>query len=379
MITTQQRLWTEHVGWSNPVGKLGGKPQLVFVFGDRAFVERKELFLQIQQFYLDSYILIGSTAGNIQGGTVSDQSVTISALHFEKTKIWFAETTVENVFDSQNVGKKLAEFLPTEDLVHSFVLSDGLAVNGSTLVQSINQYLPKNVTVTGGLAGDGTEFKKTVVGINTTPKQNRVTLIGFYGNSLKVGYAAKGGWTASGEAYTITSSKGNILYELDGKSALEVYREFLGDEAKNLPSSGLLFPLQLKLPVEGLVVRTILAIDEDAGSITFAGDMPQGSIAHLMHATQEDLINSAGVAGKEATRALGLATAQFAFLISCVGRRLVLKERTEEEVQAVQREIGPKAVIHGFHSYGELCPTKDSGYHCLLHNQTMTVTTFAEI
>ena len=366
-------------GWSEPTGKLAHEPQLVFVFGDREFVVRPELSQQVRQFYPEAYIVTSSTSGNILGETVTEKSVTVTALHFEKTRVWFSETEIENQFGSKNVGKKLAEFLPKDDLVHAIVLSDGLEVNGSALAKSINEHLPPSVTITGGLAGDGDKFEKTVVGCNTEPKSNRVSLIGFYGSSLRVGYASKGGWTATQESYTITRSKENVLFELNGEPALDVYKKLLGPEAANLPGSGLLFPLQLELPDEGTVVRTILNVNEEDKSVTFAGDMPEGTVAHVMHATAEELIASAREAGAESTAAIRPAIPQFALLVSCVGRRLVLKERTAEEVKAAREAIGERAAIHGFYSYGELCPSKESGKKCLLHNQTMTITTFVEL
>ena len=375
MIKVQQRLWSKDGGWSKPIGDLPGEPQLVFVFGSRLVVAEPTLYEQLRQFYKDAYILIGSTAGNIIGDEVSDDSVTVSALQFEKTKIWYSETTIENAVDSLNVGKKLAEFLPQEDLVHSFVLSDGLLVNGTELAASINQYLPEHVTVTGGLSGDGTDFAKTLVGVNKAPEGQHVALIGFYGKDLQVGYAARGGWHPTENTYTITKAKGNVLYELNGERALDVYKRLLGEQVKELPGSALLFPLQVELPKEGTVTRTILGVDEKEGSMTFAGDMPEGLITHVMSSTEENLIESAGLAGTEANLTSGT---QFALLVSCVGRRLLLKDRSKEEVAKVREALGANVPIHGFYSYGELCPTKESAKRCLLHNQTMTVTTFSE-
>ncbi len=380
MISTQQRTWTQSAKWSEPVGELPDNPQLVFVFGDRELVAQPELFQQIQQFYPEANILIGSTAGNIVDETVTTNTVTLSALHFEKTRISFSETTIENQFDSKNVGRKLAEFLPTEGLVHSIVLSDGLSVNGSALVRSINEHLPESVTVTGGLVGDGSKFEKTVVHCNGVPKSNNVALIGFYSDSLHVGYASKGGWKPTDKAeheFVITKSKENVLYELDGRPALEVYKEFLSEKAVDLPNSALPYPLQLILPGEGEVVRAVLSINEADGGMNYAGDMPEGTTARLMHATENELIASAKEAGVESVAALNNGPAQFALLVSCVGRKAVLGDRTHEEITAVRQAIGPKAAIHGFYSYGELCP-ETGKRQCLLHNQTMTITTFAE-
>jgi hypothetical protein len=60
-----------------------------------------------------------------------------------------------------------------------------------------------------------------------------------------------------------------------------------------------------------------------------------------------------------------------------VGRRLVLRQRIEEEVEAVREVLGGAPVMTGFYSYGEISPLNPSA-RCALHNQTMTVTTLTE-
>ncbi len=376
MISVEQRIWTEANGWSEPVGKISDKAQLVLVFGDRKFVEQPELYAQVSQFYPDSYIVSLSTAGNIMGDNVSSDSVVLSAFHFEKTKLWYAETSIENEMDSDNVGKKLAEFLPMEGLVHSLVFSDGLHVNGSALARSINKHLPAGVTVTGGLAGDGELFEETLVSVNGKPVTRHVVLVGLYGTSLEVGYASKGGWSKSDHSYVITRSKGNVLYELSGEPALAAYKKLLGEKASGLPSSALLYPFQLDIPEEGNVVRTILSVNEADQSITFAGDMPEGNTVNSMQASEDELISSARSAGELAMGTLSV-PAQATILVSCVGRRLVLKDRAREEIIAVKEAVGT-APVCGFYSYGELCPVSGAKKQCLLHNQTMTITVFAE-
>ncbi|HYC79758.1 MAG TPA: FIST C-terminal domain-containing protein, partial [Candidatus Binatia bacterium] len=260
------------------------------------------------------------------------------------------------------------------------VFSDGLRVNGTALVRGLNEKLPPNVSVTGGLVGDGAGFKKTVLGLNETPQEGRIILIGFYGNSLKIGYGSLGGWDAFGVERIITRSKGNVLYELDGQPALKLYKDYLGSKAQGLPSTGLLFPLRLrpKDSKDTEVVRTILGIDEKDQSMTFAGDMPEGATVALMKANFERLIDGASGAGNMSIEQLGKQEPELAILISCIGRKLVLKERVDEEIDAVRSAIGHGAATTGFYSYGELCPTAASEKQCQLHNQTMTITTFRE-
>jgi hypothetical protein len=268
--------------------------------------------------------------------------------------------------------------LNKESLVHVFVLSDGLKVNGSDLVKGLTKNLSSKVTVTGGLAGDGDRFKETLVFWDGPPDKDTIAVLGLYGNRLKVGYGSLGGWDSFGPERLITRSRGNILYELDGQSALELYKKYLGEHAKGLPATGLLFPLSIRTKEgDAGVVRTILSIDEEDRSLTFAGDIPEGAYARLMKANFDRLIDGAVGAAKTSYEAIGSTSPDLAVLISCVGRKMILKQRTEEEVEGVHEVLGDKTVLTGFYSYGEISPFTPSA-RCELHNQTMTITTFTE-
>jgi hypothetical protein len=262
--------------------------------------------------------------------------------------------------------------------VHVFVLSDGLKVNGSDLVNGLSRHLPGNVSITGGLSGDGECFKETLVLWDEPPEVGTVAALGFYGTNLKVGYGSLGGWDPFGPERLITRSRDNVLYELDGKSALDLYKQYLGEHAKDLPATGLLFPLSLRAQMgETAVVRTILSINEEEKSMTFAGDVPQGAYARLMKANFDRLIDGSVGAAKTCYEAIGCQSPDLAILISCVGRKLVLKQRVEEEIEGVRDVLGDRTVLTGFYSYGEISPFSVSG-KCELHNQTMTITTLSE-
>lgn len=378
----EQKSWTKETGWADiSKEKLSAAPQIVLMFAGRQLLEEGERFKEVRALYPDSHILCCSTAGEIIATQVRDNSVALTAVLFEKTTIKFAHASIESNKESLEVGKKLASDLLGENLVHAMVFSDGQKVNGTQLVQGFNSVLPPNVSVTGGLVGDGADFKKTLVGLDESGREGNVVSIGFYGTALRIGYGSLGGWDPFGLERTITKSEDNILYELDGKPALELYKEYLGDQAKDLPGSGLLFPLRLRIKngdKEVEVVRTILGVDEARQSMTFAGDMPMGAQATLMKANFERLIDGASGAGSMSIKPLGSSRAQLAILISCIGRKLVLKERVEEEIEAVQAEIGEGVPMIGFYSYGELCPVASTEKQCELHNQTMTITSFRE-
>ena len=283
-------------------------------------------------------------------------------------------------------GEKLANELLADDLAHIFVISDGLKVNGSELVKGFSKVLPDNIAVTGGLAGDAAKFEKTLVGLNEAPNEGTVAAIGLYGSDIKIAHGSKGGWDAFGPDRIVTKSTANILYELDGQSALELYKTYLGELAADLPGSGLLFPLSIREKEDDLpVVRTILAVDDEKGSMTFAGDIPEGSIAQLMKANFDRLIDAAYDAAEYTTEKLDSGSAELAILVSCVGRKLLLDQRIEEEVEGVRDMLGDKTTIAGFYSYGEISPHTQIAdapptamANCELHNQTMTITTLSE-
>jgi hypothetical protein len=275
-------------------------------------------------------------------------------------------------------GEELGKALSRPGLRSVLVLSDGLDVNGTTLVAGLNAVLPEAVVVTGGLAGDGDRFKRTWVFDGDLPRTGRVVAIGFYGERLVVGHGSKGGWDKFGVERTVTKSSGNVLHELDGKPALALYKEYLGDRASGLPATGLLFPLAIRTANDDTVlVRTCLAVNDAEGSMTFAGDIPLDCRAQLMKANFDRLIGGAGDAALM-TRQTGAsdASSKLCIAISCVGRRLVLAERTEEELEVTAEVLPPGSVQVGFYSYGEISPYTTG--RADLHNQTMTLTVIGE-
>ena len=378
-MKTEQKIWKREQGWSNVAGpSLGDTAQIIFIFGATEALKEMRVFEEIKAMYPKSLLFGCSTSGEICGTQVLDNTIVLTAVHLEHTTVRGAQIDLTNTATSFEAGEKLARSLPAAGLVHAFVLSDGLNVNGSDLVRGLSDQLPENVTITGGLAGDADRFNETFVFFADIPRRNRVSVVGFYGDRLKIGYGSMGGWDPFGPERIVTKSDQNVLYELDDQSALELYKKYLGEYAEGLPATGLLFPLSIRTKAgESAIVRTILSVNEKMQSMTFAGDIPEGAFARFMKANFERLIDGAQGAAKTSFEAGGSTSPELAILISCVGRKLVLKQRTEEEVEAVRDILGPQTVFTGFYSYGEISPFSP-GIKCSLHNQTMTITTFRE-
>jgi len=379
-MKTEQCIYSDSNGWVKKSDECLGKlAQLVFLFGNKDLLKVQQHIDFIRNTYPVAQIVGCSTSGEIFQEEVMNSNIVCTAVWFEHTQIIVAVEPIDTMENSFRVGENLAGKLDKEGLVHIMVFSEGLNINGSELTKGLNSKLNDKISVTGGLAGDQIAFVETVIVFNGPGVKNLVLGIGFYGEHLKVGYGSMGGWDSFGVDREVTRSEGNILYELDGQPALELYKRYLGDHAAGLPASALLFPLSLRLKdTETALVRTILAVNEADGSMTFAGDIPQGEYVRLMKANNDKLIYGASDAAEMSKVSFQESSPDLAILISCVGRKIVLKQRVEEELEIIREVIGNSVTMTGFYSYGEICPLKPFEQHSELHNQTMTITLFKE-
>lgn len=376
-ITQQQVSSAEEI--QRPTEIKDGGTSLALVFGSTAHMENSALHNRLQEYYSGAVLAGCTTAGEITAKGVEDDTITITLMQFNSTEVRTHCIEVKSMEDSQAAGAALVEGLYDDNLAYILVLSDGQVVNGSSLVRGIRNALPADIPFSGGLAGDGSRFEKTFTLDSDGIHAKSIVAVGFYGDALQVNRGSFGGWAPFGPYRKVTKSKANVVYEIDHSRALDVYSAYLGDEAKDLPASGLLFPLAIS-PKQGKMglIRTLLAIDKQNGSLTFAGDVPEGSVIQLMHANYDQLIAGAENAANMCL-SNGKPDVDLALLISCVGRKLMLGNNTDLEVDAVVEKFGRDATYTGFYSYGEIGPFKGSGGACELHNQTMTITTFTEL
>jgi hypothetical protein len=369
--------YEKSAGWSASLPtELDSEQTLVLVFGGSAYIDDASPFDELARAFPKAKRLGCSSAGEIAGATILDEALAVAVVRFDHTRL-AVHVAPARATESFAAGQMLAKGLQAPNLRGTLVLSDGLQVNGSELVAGLNSVLPESVVVTGGLAGDGDRFKRTWVLDGTGPKSGVIVALGLYGDRVQMRHGSKGGWDKFGPERAVTKSVGNVLWELDRKPALALYKEYLGERASGLPATGLLFPLAIRKDAtdDKSLVRTILGVNEADQTMTFAGDVPEGYLAQLMTANFERLISGASdaamMAGGQDTDAETLAIA-----ISCVGRRLVLGERAEEELEATLAALPKHTTQVGFYSYGELSPYATG--RCDLHNQTMTLTLLSE-
>ncbi|MGI9507765.1 MAG: FIST signal transduction protein [Geminicoccaceae bacterium] len=350
----------------------------VLYFGTRDVLEDGGHFADLRERYPLAKIIGCSTGGQIVGDDVTDEITTAVAVEFASTDVRLSVHQIEQNDHSRACGQSIGRDLAAPGLAGVFLISDGLCVNGSALTAGLVSEIGGDIPITGGLAGDGSVFEKTLVAADATPKPNIVAAVGFYGSKVKFGTGTAGGWDEFGPRRTITRSAGNVLHELDGQPALDLYIRYLGEEAEGLPGTALLFPLRVFNPEkpDHDIVRTVLSVDRDSKTMTFAGDVPLGWTVQLMRGRFDQLAAGAANAARQAC--VGTAGDDgVAILVSCIGRRLLMDQLVSDEIDAALAEIGGHAAVLGFYSYGEIAPHPISRLP-ELHNQTMTITTITE-
>ncbi len=365
--------------WHNIEDDNNDSIDVLLVFTGVNLLENKNILSFLTTQFKNAKIISCTTAGEIDQTHVEENSIICSAIHFEKTPIETVVDNLKNYNNSFELGNNLAKKLNTKNLTHIFMLSDGNLVNGDDLLTGIKSEIGANIQISGGIAGDGDRFQKTYVGLDEDYKEGNVVLMGLYGNHIHVGIGNQAGWDVFGPEKKITKSEGNFLHEIDGENALEIYKAYLGKYAKELPASALLFPISIKTKDHDFyIVRTILSIDNENKIMKFAGNVPEGSSIRFMKSNFDRLVFAASEAGVEACESMGNNTIpELAIIVSCVGRKLVLANRIEEEVEAAVECFPNTTNVIGFFSYGEISPQKED-HISYLHNQTITITTFSE-
>ncbi len=356
------------------------KQPLVLVFGDRKMLQDESIYQEIRAVFKDGHFIFGSTSGDITSNSVDDESISITAIEFEKSSFIVKTANVLNSnkkINSELIGKELIQQLPQDNLKYVFVVSEGSFVNGSQLTTGMNTATQDNLLITGALCGDGANFESTLASYNQEPKEGEIIVVGLYGDTLEASFATSGGWTPFGPERLVTKSTDNILYEIDGKPALDLYKTYLGEKSKELPGAALLYPLKVKSSDEKKsIVRTILNINEDENSMILAGNIKEGSMVQLMMTNVDSIVNAAEVGASKSLK-YRENKPELAILVSCIGRKLVLDQRVEEEVEEVVEVIGKDITVCGFYSYGEIAPFNGEK-NCQLHNQTIVITLISE-
>jgi len=358
----------------------GFRPDLVFCFCAPDIDLGRHAAMRVSASFPGAAVIGCSTGGEIGPEGASDGLVSLLGLAFDSVTVRMHRVPLDNHARSASAGHLLGDLLLSSGApaaVLPFV--PGLGVDGGTFVHGLRAALPVATPTIGGMAADGRRFGRTFTILGNQIHTDQAVAVGLYGKSLRIGAGSASGWTSFGPTRKVTEASGPVLSTLDRKPALQLYCNYLGDKARELPSSGLLYPLALVGegdPSRTGLIRSIMGVDWDAGTLTLTGALAPGSLVRLMHADNQRLIDGAQLAAERVLASSGTGAA--VLLVSCVGRREVLGDDIDDEIEAVRTVFPKDTPIAGFYSYGEIGPYGDDN-SSELHNQSMTIASFSEV
>jgi hypothetical protein len=219
---------------------------LVLAFGQRTLLEKINPYSGLRSSFPNANIVICSSSGQISNNCTIQKEVVVTAIDFEKTKTKACEFDIVGNNDLNALGNLIRNELIASDLKSILILSEGTHINGTELINELITQTNKQIPIFGGLAGDEFSFEKTIVGLNHDAAIGKIVAVGFYGDHIHFGYGSEGGWGDFGPEREVTQSDKNVLYKIGGRHALDLYKEYLGKYAEELPGSSLYFPLSMR-------------------------------------------------------------------------------------------------------------------------------------
>lgn len=373
--------YTQAAGWHQPLPEADSPQTLVLVFSEPDNTHYQQALLDLQKKYPRSILAGCSTLAGVFNHTVQEQALVVGIIRFHSSHLAIAFAELNGLQDSWEAGRQIASKLDKPGLQGILLLSDGLNTQGCDLISGMASVInQQQVTIAGGLASDKFQLKTTWILCNGQPASHMACGIGFYGDKLVFATHAQDGFKPFGPERVITRAAGQTLYEIDEQPALQLYKEYLGEEhSRQLPAACLRFPLAIwEHDRQRYVVRTPIAVDEDTHSLTFVADVPVGYQAQLMYGSFDNLVEGAEMVARNLASTLPPDTPVLALAISCTGRKIVLADDTPEELEATLGGLPPGSQQFGFYSYGEIAPTAQGTGGCSLHNETMTLTVLYE-
>lgn len=386
MIRSYTLSWSKESGWIAPK-PLPAKQQLILLFVDSrcfddsdrespSYDQVSKAVGELTRHYPLALVVGCSASPRIIGAEFADAPVIGMLLTFEHTEVQ-TFTLAVTAGEERHAADQIGQALDRDGLQHILLFSDGLHLSTSRLVAQLNTQFSGTSNISGGMAGDGDQFRQTFVISDQTIQQKALVAVGFYGSQLQVATGAGNGWNSFGPKRLVSRSEGRRVYSFDDQSALSLYKKYLGPFADNLPQSALYFPIAVSVSSNSEIIRTVFDVDESTGSLLFSDDVPQGRVARFMKANSDRLIDAAEETANQVRSHLRAKDGQFALVVSCIGRYLVMGERSIEELEAVQAAL-PDTPMMGFYSYGEMSGVHPGDQQCELHNQTMTLILMAE-
>ena len=317
---------------------------------------------------LPNACIIGTTtSGEIIEGKAKMHTTVLAFSLFEHTKI---RTYASKIYKSseETANALISQFCTVEEkprVAISFV--DGLHINGEAFIDTLGKY-HESLIIAGGLSGDNANFQQTVVFTEKEILPSGAVVALLYNEHLQVATKASFGWESVGKSMMVTRAEGNIIYEIDGECAVDIYGKYLGEDiARNLPQIGVEFPLIVKK--HGMEIPRAPLSKSSDGSLVFAGSIHTGDKVTFGYGNLQAILQY----GQSVYEDHQVQKSESIFVYSCMARLQLLGENVNDELLPLQSICN----VTGFFTYGEFY-VESVNHKCELLNETMTILALSE-
>ena len=360
-----------------------GQPRadLMLVFASIRF-DQESLLHGIASVGPSAWMAGCSTAGEILSDGPSRRSVAVMAIRSDTLQAVTGLGSHIRI-NPRQAGQEVAGHLLQAKISnpHGMLLfPDGLTGNAAELIRGIQDRMGLSFPIAGGSAADDFGFSRTYQYFQGKLYSDAVAGVLLAG-PIAVGIGARHGWRPLGKPRRVTRGLANIVQELDGHTAVNLYETYFGRAADSLKAGSLVdvsivYPLGMPIPgEEEYLLRNVLKVDPATGSLIYAGEIPEGSEVRLMMGSKERALDAARKAAEQAVLSIAPRAPTFALVFSSCSRARLFGRRAGEEIAAIRQVLGRTVPIIGFYDYGEQAPLSAAGFRGLsyLHNETLVV------
>lgn len=347
--------------------KLGDKiPQAGILFAAVDF-DRELILQEIDRAFPDIELIGCTTDGELSSVLEFQQdSIVLTVFYGEGVEIRAA--VGRNISqDPEGIARATAAAVKREfnlPIRLAIALPESLTTSAVSILRGLEAGLGDNIPLFGGAAAEPREVQRTYQFYKTEVFSDAVPILLFAGD-IQFSHGLASGWQPMGKRSQITKVDKNIIYEIDGKPALDFYHHYLNDYK---PDSA--YPLAVFPPgEERFFLRGAISYDLEEGSVKVSGDVPEQSIVQITDTTLEDVVNASAASFAEAWKNYAGTEPKAALCFSCAWRRWVMGTRANEEYQALAPALQDKIPASGFYTYGEVAPLQDNG-QTFFHNTT---------
>jgi len=360
------------------------KPDFVLTFATVGY-DQQDLLKAVREATGGAPLCGCSAEGVIAGGEADESNFAVAVMAISSDQLRFSHGMVTGLKeDPAQAGRAIAEAIQpkvSSDTLALFLFPDGITVNFDRLLAGLEGQLnlDRLLPLVGGTAGDNLVMERTYQYYNDQVVSDGVAWALLSGGA-QIAWAVNHACVPVGVEYKVTRCEGNVIYEIDGKPALEVLKDYLTeDEIEDWARAVLTFQFGFKVPghmqdYDEYVIRGMLGGKDDAtGSVTIPTEVSEGTGIWLTRRDYEKLVNGVERAAEEIKAQLGEDPARLVFQFDCAGRgKIFLREQQKLGLlETLRGQIGPDVPWLGFYTFGEIAPV---GEHNHFHNYTVVFT-----